>query len=261
MKTYLVSLALMLVIGLAGFFASESNAHNSDQFEMPTIKSATANTPETAKPAAKKLPVLYILTRKNCAPCERFKVEVVSRSERAKWFLKNYKVLLIDVSGFPTVMDRAGTQFTWPDGCWDQDGSPLRALTDELGFKKETQKVGIKELMQDNANLVLSDASGVADDVTVYPESGSSFAVKGDFLEDDAEDLRIDKNSESQPRTAIVDLPRVANGEAFIPDNGWRFLINGETWSFNGFQGRDPHVQTVLLTISDIKRNTGRVHF
>ncbi|QDV50850.1 thioredoxin domain-containing protein [Gimesia fumaroli] len=258
MKTFLVLPALLIAIGVCCLIDSPSNAHNnSDQFKMPVVQASPA-----AQPArAKKQPTLYILTRQDCAPCKRFEGEVVSRSERAKWLLKNYKVLLIDVAGFPAVMDRGGTQFTWPDGCWNKGSSPLRALTDELGFKKEKQKVGIKDLMQANADLVLSDASGIADDVKVYPESGSPFTVKGDFLEDDAEGLRVDKNAESQPRMAIVDLPRVANGTAFNPENGWRFLINGETWSFNGFQGKDANVQTVLLTISDIKRNTGRVHF
>ena len=262
MKTFLALPMLLVFILLACLFDSPSNAQNkSDQFEMPVASTAPGAGEAQSKAEVDKLPTLYILSIEGCAPCERFRNEIIARTDHARWLLNHHKVLLIKIKGFPSVMYGNGEQFIWPDGCWKADASPLKALTSHLGYKKEKDKVGIRDLMKANDDLVLSEASGVSQAVVCTPPTGAPINTYGDFLEDDQEELQIDQNSEAQPRTAIVDLPRVVDGSAFICEEGWKFVIDGETWSFNGFKGRDANTQTILLTMSGVNHNTGRLRF
>lgn len=260
MKTFLILPMLLAAILLACLFDSPSNAQNkSDQFAMPVASTpstapdaeATPAKTETAKP-----PYIYVLTTNNCAPCERLKGELISRNDRAKWLIRNHTVLLIKVNGFPAVMAGNGSQFSWPAECWQPDGSPLKALTDKLGYKKEKDKVGIKDLMKANADLVLSEASGVAQDVVCISPAGTQITVQGDFLEDDHEPLEVKRNAEKLPRTALLDLPRVISGITEF-SREWEFQIDGETWQFNGFKGKDTNVQTVMLMIPGQEHVTG----
>lgn len=255
---YLVIPALLVAIALICLAGSTLKAdQKADQFEKPAVTSSKPAADQQQQPKAKKLPTLYILTTDNCGPCERFKNEILARDERAKWLIRNHKLLIVSVDGFPSVMASNGSQFTWPAGCWERSGSPLKALTDYLGYKKEASKVGINDLAEANANLVLSDASGVAQDVVCISPSGTEYSVKGDFLEDEAEPLHVDVNSEKQPRTALVDLPRTITGIAAF-ERKWKFRINSETWEFNGFKGKDADVQTVMLLIPGQEKITGR---
>lgn len=263
MKTYLVLPVALVAIALLCLPESQTKAQNkSDRFEMPVTSSQPAGKAAPAKTDVKEQPVLYFLVMDNCAPCLQLKGEITARSDRARWLLNHYKTYFVTVNSLPSVMSSNGSQFKWPDECWKPGGSPLKALTDRLGYKaKESGKVGIRDLIKANADLVLSEFSGVAQPVVCTPPTGQPINTQGDFLEDDPEGLRIEKNSEYQPRTAVIDLPRVVDGTALKPENGWRFTINGETWSFNGFQGRDSNVQTVLLTMSSTNgKNTGRIH-
>lgn len=251
MKTFVALPILLLTIMLLVLTDSPSNAQNKvDQFEMPLNGAA----PEAAP--AKKLPYLYVLVTDNCAPCERLKGEIVGRSERARWLVNNHTVLLVKVVGFPAVMSGNGSQFSWPNEAWERDGSPLKALTDKLGFK-EHANVGIQDLINANADLVLSDFSGVAQAVQCIPPTGEPITVYGDFLEEESEDLLVDQNSEKLPRAAIVDLPRVIAGVTAF-ERKWKFLIDGETWLFAGFKGKDTNVQTVMLTMPGQEKFTGR---
>jgi len=261
MKTFYILPMLLAASLLAFLIDSPSNAQNkSDQFEMPVSSPAPAAERTQTKAEVDQLPTLYVLSIDGCAPCARFKNEIISRTDRARWLLNHHKVLLVKISRYPTVMAENGSQFEWPAECWKADQSPLKALTDHLGFK-EKDKVGIRDLMKANDELVLSEASGVSQAVVCTPPTGEPINTYGDFLEDDQEELQIDQNSEVQPRSAIVDLPRVVDGSAFICEEGWKFLIDGETWSFNGFKGRDTNTQTVLLTMSGVNHNTGRLRF
>ncbi|QDT95549.1 thioredoxin domain-containing protein [Gimesia aquarii] len=256
MKTYLVLISLIIVIAVT-FLCSTSDAqqNKSDQFEMPIVRSSPAGKASQAK----KLPTLYILTSSGCAPCERFKNEILGRSERARWLLNNHKILYVNVSGFPSVMSTNGSQFTWPAGCWNRDASPLKALTDKLGFK-EKKTVGIKDLEKMNADLILSDFSGISQEVQCIPPNGHLITepihVQGDFLEDENAALQVDRNSEKIERTAVVDLPRIIEGSPEF-DREWSFVIDNETWLFNGVGGKEANVQTVLLKIPEHEQFTG----
>ncbi|QDU03138.1 hypothetical protein V6x_28500 [Gimesia chilikensis] len=262
MKTYLVLPVALVAIALLCLPESQTKAQNkSDRFEMPVTSSQPAGKAAPAKTDVKEQPVLYFLVMDNCAPCLRLKGEITARSDRARWLLNHYKTVIVTVNSVPAVMSSNGSQFKWPDECWKPDGSPLKALTDRLGYKaKESGKVGIRDLLKANADLVLSEFSGVAQPVVCTPQTGQPINTQGDFLEDDPEPLQFDDNAERQPRSAIIDLPRVVDGSALKPENGWRFTIDGETWSFNGFQGRDTNVQTVLLTMNGTTKNAGRVN-
>tara|TARA_R110002167_G_scaffold61913_4_gene174916 strand:- start:19440 stop:20225 length:786 start_codon:yes stop_codon:yes gene_type:complete len=261
MKTFLVLPMLLAAILLACLFDNPSNAQNkSDQFEMPVISSLPAGKAAPEKSKVSTRPVLYFLIMDKCASCDRLTGEIVNRGDRARWLLQHYRPVVVTVNKVPSVMSSNGSQFPWPDGCWKAGGSPLKALTDYLGYK-EPKKVGVRDLLKMNADLVLSEASGVAQPVICIPSSGEPINTQGDFLEDDSEPLQFDDNAERQPRSAIVDLPRVVDGAALKPENGWKFTIDGESWSFNGMHGQDTHTQTVLLTKSGVTKNAGRVHF
>lgn len=254
MKTYIVAVALLLTIGASFLFSDESKAQNKTDL---VVASAAAGKAAPAKTAAKKLPSLYILVTNNCGPCERLKQEIFDRGDRARWLIENHKLLLVKVDGFPAIMASNGSQFEWPAECWKRDGSPLKALTDYLGFKeKESKKVGINDLARMNAELVLSDFSGVSQPVTCIAPDGTEYPVQGDFLEDEANPLQVDGNSETQSRTALVDLPVDIEGSPAFARK-WTFRVNSETWQFNGFKGRDVNVQTVMLKIPGQEKYTG----
>jgi len=257
MKSSLFLITLLAVIATTALCGTtDAQQNKSDQFEMPITSSSPA-----AKPTPrKKQPTIFVLTIANCAPCARLKGEIAGGSAEAKWLLNNYQVMFVKVNGYPTVMDSRGNQMSWTVKAWQPGGSPLKDITDKLK-SKEKKSVGINDLIKANAKLVLSDFSGVAQEVICIPPSGESIdPVQGDFLEDEAEDLRVDGNSEKLHRTAIVDLPRVIDGVTAF-ERKWKFLINGETWLFDGFKGRDTNVQTVMLSMPGIKKNTGKATF